>query len=1711
MGEIPPLGRVEYIQTFLPTAAHIRASSVKAVETAADMLDPKLGVVDWGESCATCKSFMEACPGHQGHLEMPIPIYRVFFVRQLLNTLNVICFRCRSLRISAAVQRRLLALDPKERLAFLVVHSKAKCCSSCTDDDGSPIPHVVFRLANRDGCELRARVTLTDRDKQRFEEGGTYPPPISPADIFRCLSSIPQAVQLGLGCGPWNEPSALMWDVLPIPSLNTRPRHTFAGVGTGDKQVQYNDWTKILRMVVAARNELVETLATSTDRINVCTYTHGGVESGHPAICFGAGPDVHHPHPTGAVTHAWQRLNQCVAAFHSFRHKKFINKNGVFSRPLLNVEDRFKYQKSGRLRGNVIARRVNHAMRGVLEGDIFLQPDQVGIPRTEVMVLGRRVCVNALNARLAARWIANGPDIYPGANYITLLSGEEVDLRHHADRRRIQMHTVRSVHRHLLDDDVVMVNRQPTLHKPSMMTFRVRVVDGYAIRLHYAVFTPMAADCDGDEVNVHVPQTLEAIAEVSLLSRVHDCVMKDGRVWVKFIQNAVVGAFLLTRPTTTLSEAELHDATSFLELWEYPEPATRDPEPTWTGLQVASLILPPDFCLDRGDVRIINGVMRSGQLTAAVLNGSGGLLEHMYRDYADPGVTLRFLYHGYLLFQRYLDQYGLSAGYDDCSVDAAAEPVHAALAANRAGATRLSRHVDTAPPGAALEAELLRHNEALTSTARSIVSAYHYARDRGRDSNGVLQVIASGAKGSDNMLNQMCGMLGQVYVMHERYRPTTSHFRPGRDSLLARGFIRGAYSSGMGMQAVVAEAHAACESTVNKNRGTARSGYTMRKLTTCMMGVVVDYRHQVVDTTGRLLWGVYGNDGYDPARLHRSAVRLLGPPPETVAGDDGWTALDQAAVLAEQAAVASLRAEYTRQLAASGARYDPGFMCSSPVDFGHLLWRCIHRPGRGAACSATPVACARATATLWTRLVESGVVTPGNHLFRLLYLDWLSIHSVCVRWRLGEADLRWVGDQLAGLCRRSMVTPGESVGVNATQCLGEPFTQMSLKTPHRSGKFNTASGSARIANLVDGVCPDPTMLVVLKASVTSKRGAVLVGVELCTTYLRDIAPTYPVVRVGSSGSTVHVALDRQAAVEHGLTPRRVYLALCRQYGLAVDGGSASMADSLVWELELHIPTGSALWTAVAGLCGPSPTPARVVGHLAWNLWDATVVSGLQGVSNFAVETVDFPGLDGGCETRWAVLTMGSDVRGATAHPSVDGTRSTSSDCAEMGRVFGIHAARRTLEAELSSAMCGLADTRHIKLITRMMASTHTVQGMKVKQIGQRIPPLQRAAYEHSTQQMSEYCAAAERDYAQSICGAALANRPMKVGTGFCLDLLPAPGYTQPPRPAPIPQMCRYVCSPKVDGVRVTLVFTADESGASLCSLVDRRGVVRVLSACGLVPEGLFCGTVLDGDLVVDAAGVTCFVVFDCTLSYGSVLSRLMYPHRLEVAREIVYRLGTCDGVVEFDESEGYRPVEMCMAAAVPSRRRCVSTHSFRPGLLPFHICVKPIFDVQRVCSIPCDSFHFATDGFVFTDRHAAVTPFRVTPTSTLKWKPVVGVWDENTIDVRCREADPAVLPAHADFTALHRPFRVAAGEYEMVVCDRRNRPVVFAFGEGHPGKTGVFTGVGVYEFAWNRVERTWHLIRRREKAANTLETVLATLVNIVEAIRLGEIQARVAG
>ena len=266
-------------------------------------------------------------------------------------------------------------------------------------------------------------------------------------------------------------------------------------------------------------------------------------------------------------------------------------------RPLKTLTQRLK-GKEGRFRGSLSGKRVDFSSRTVISPDPNLDLSEVGVPEQVAMKLTIPEIVTEWNIERMRKLVINGPNKFPGVNYIVRPDGVKIRLDFVEDRSTIAetLEIGYLIERHLADGDIVMFNRQPSLHQMSIMAHYVRVLPGKTFRLHPSVCPPYNADFDGDEMNLHVPQSEEARAEAILLMRVQDQLISPryGGPIIGALRDFVTGAYLLTKDDTTLTPVQ--EFSNYAMLGGYadalPKPGTKTKDgPAYTGKQLFSLFL----------------------------------------------------------------------------------------------------------------------------------------------------------------------------------------------------------------------------------------------------------------------------------------------------------------------------------------------------------------------------------------------------------------------------------------------------------------------------------------------------------------------------------------------------------------------------------------------------------------------------------------------------------------------------------------------------------------------------------------------------------------------------------------------------------------------------------------------------------------------------------------------------------------------------------------------------------------------------------------------------------------------------------------------------------------------------------------------------------------------------------------------------------------
>jgi len=255
-------------------------------------------------------------------------------------------------------------------------------------------------------------------------------------------------------------------------------------------------------------------------------------------------------------------------------------------RPLKTIRERL-VGKAGRVRGNLMGKRVDFSGRSVITGDPIISIHQVGVPRSIARNLTVPETVTRYNVGRLQQLVANGPEEHPGAKYIIREDGSRVDLQYVTSTAELRLRHGWVVERHLQDDDVVLFNRQPSLHKMSIMCHRVKVLDYSTFRLNLVCTTPYNADFDGDEMNLHALQTLPAIAEAATMMAVPDLIVssQNNRPVMGVIQDTLLGSSFFTRRDCFLEKGKLMNILMWMYTWNgrIPKPSIMVPNKSAPG------------------------------------------------------------------------------------------------------------------------------------------------------------------------------------------------------------------------------------------------------------------------------------------------------------------------------------------------------------------------------------------------------------------------------------------------------------------------------------------------------------------------------------------------------------------------------------------------------------------------------------------------------------------------------------------------------------------------------------------------------------------------------------------------------------------------------------------------------------------------------------------------------------------------------------------------------------------------------------------------------------------------------------------------------------------------------------------------------------------------------------------------------------------------
>jgi len=1209
------------------------------------LMDNRLGTLEPGQKCITCGNTSAKCPDHFGHIELAEAVLHIAFVDDIHKLLLTTCRSCNRIKLENAELNSYREIrNAKASYAVLTLDNikdeiiekskKIKICPHCQKEQYD----LIF-------TKPTIFVEKTDVGENR----------LLPITIRERLSNITDDDLKLLGYDPSTaRPEWFVLQVLPVPPVTVRP-------------------SIILETGIRSEDDLTHKLV---DIIRVNQRLKESKEAGTPPLIVQDLVDLLQYHVT-------TYFDNEVSGIPQAHHRS--------GRPLKTLTQRLK-GKEGRFRGSLSGKRVDFSSRTVISPDPNIAISEVGIPYEVAKKLTIPETVSNWNIEKLKTLVFNGPNNYPGANYIIRPDGVKIRLDYVNDRQMVADSIVPGyiIERHLSDSDVVIFNRQPSLHRMSIMAHYVRVLPYRTFRLHPAVCPPYNADFDGDEMNLHVPQSEEARSEAALLMSVQDQLISPryGGPIIGGIRDFITGAYILTSDESFLSKEEFFNLAL---LGGYagvlPEPkGEKDGKKLYTGKQLFSLFLPKDFNFiitskwnksikgEGKDVVIKNGELISGVIDKASIGAEepDSVLHRIAKDYGND-VAQQFLNSILVMLKTFITHRGFTYGYSDLwlsedthkeiteVIKKAYDKIDELIQQYKEGTLPLTRGLS---PEEALELYLVNELSRARDRAGRIA-------DRSFPNNNAGVIMAStGARGSTLNIGQMTAVLGQQSIrgkrIHKGYRNRSlPHFKINDTNPDAKGFVKSNYRDGLTPLEFFFHAMGGREGLVDTAVRTQQSGYMQRRLINALEHLKLEYDSTVRDPQGNIIQYLYGEDGIDPAKSdHGEAVNIS-------------------------------------RIIESESVVDEGTRANED-EIKHILNQNI-----------------------------------SNFNLKLKS----NIENILLQNKLSKQGIEKVIKKIIDLTERAMVEPGEAVGVVTAQSIGEPGTQMTLRTFHYAGvkERNVTLGLPRLIELVDARKKPitPTMDIYLdEEHRASREKALSVAKEIIHTKVIDVVEKTDIDYSG----IIKLTFSQNKLNDRGCILTDIFEILKgskKKYDTTLDENEKTIVLKMNEELDaqtLLLLKNKLLNTRVKGV----PDIERV-----------TIVKQNE---------------------EWVIQTAGSNLSKIIYVDGIDLSRITTNNVYEIWQTLGIEAARTALVREVTNTLeeQGLeVDIRHIMLVADLMTSKGYLQQIGRHGIaGTKTSVLARAAFEITVPTIAKASMEGQTEALKGVTENVIVGATVPVGTGM---------------------------------------------------------------------------------------------------------------------------------------------------------------------------------------------------------------------------------------------------------------------------------------------------------------------------------------------------------
>ncbi|KAJ7151696.1 DNA-directed RNA polymerase II, subunit 1 [Mycena filopes] len=1389
-----PIRKVKEVQFGILSPEEIKAYSVAKIEhpevmdeatrkpKVGGLMDPRMGTIDRNFKCQTCGEGMSECPGHFGHIELARPVFHPGFILKVKKILECICINCGKLKADISdpnfADKIRHIRDPKKRMAVVWAHCKTKMvCEADDPKDENAEADGEEPKKGHGGCgyvqpQIRKEaLKLFAQYKKPRDDDDEMNACFNPSDIYTTFKKMTDTDLNLLGLSDeYARPEWMILTVMPVPPPPVRPSIAVDGG--------------------AMRSE------------DDLTYKLGDIikASANVRRCENEGTPAH------VITEFEQLLQFHVATYMDndiAGIPQALQKSG---RPVKSIRARLK-GKEGRLRGNLMGKRVDFSARTVITGDPNLELDEVGVPRSIAMNLTYPERVTPYNISYLQELVRNGPTAYPGARYVVRDTGEP--------RRTPFLQYGWIVERHLKDGDFVLFNRQPSLHKMSMMSHRVRLMPYSTFRLNLSVTPPYNADFDGDEMNMHVPQSEETRAELSQIAWVPRQIISPqaNKPVMGIVQDTLCGVRKFTLRDTFLDWNQVQNILLWVPEWDGM------PKPLWTGKQILSLVIPRGINITRGsddksskshpNGEIIYGIVEKKTVGAS----QGGL--------KGPEATRQLFTGLQMVVNFWLFHNGFSIGIGDTIADHGTMSfITKKIADCKVNVVQLIEDAThdrlKALPGMTIRESFESQVERELNIARD--DSGQFAQKNLKEDNNVKQMVVAGSKGSFINISQI--VEGRRIPFGFRHR-TLPHFTKDDFSPEARGFVENSYLRGLTPQEFFFHAMAGREGLIDTAIKTAETGYIQRRLVKALEDVMVCY-----DGTF-----VYGEDGMDAAFIEKQNIDGFATSDDSFRHDYRVDVTDEKSGFApgvlqiglDDSSLelqAKLDEEYT-QLAEDRRllrefvfpRADATTNFYLPVNLLRIVQNAaqIFHIDRRQPSDLEPAYIIDQVRALGERLIVVRGDDPLSKAaqenavlrFRMHLRATFATRRVLEKHHLTREAFDWVLGEVESKFNQAVANPGEMCGTLAAQSIGEPATQMTLNTFHYAGvaSKNVTLGVPRLKEIINVATniKTPCLTVYLNPdiSVDSAR-AQTVAHELEYTSLRTVTSA---VEIWYDPDPTSTLIEEDAAFVEDFfaipdedVESKLHLQSPWLFRLELN------RTKMVGKLDMHYVASRIAESFKSDLfviwsednSDKLIIRCRVLGggdkdeeghdeednflrQLENTMLNSVSLRGVKGIDKVFLLQQDKIVVedDGSINLRkkeeWILETSGINLKTVMCIDGVDYKRTYSNSCTEIFSVLGIEAARAAILKELRNVIefdGSYVNYRHLALLCDLMTHRGTLMAITRHGINRSdTGALMRCSFEETVEILMEAAAVGEKDDCHGVAENVMFGQMAPMGTG----------------------------------------------------------------------------------------------------------------------------------------------------------------------------------------------------------------------------------------------------------------------------------------------------------------------------------------------------------